>query len=114
MNSYNADITNDTRDDGSWVLDVSLYKNITFQLVGVTGTFTFEGSNDANAIIGVSDGSAASAINFTAIQAINLATGTAVTSANAAGLYKIEVFCKFIRIAGGTATKIITFRNAPF
>jgi|ERR1044072_2091103 hypothetical protein len=114
MNSTGPlDITDKARDDGSWVLDVSLWKNVTFQFVNPTGTFNFEGSNDSNAIRGVSDGSAASAINFTAIQAINLATGSATTSANAAGLFKIEVFCKFIRISGGTTDKIIVFRNAP-
>ena len=113
MKSYNSDITEDTREDGSWVLDVSLWKNITFQFVNPLGTFNFQGTNDANAIHGVSDGSAASAINFTAIQAVNLATGTAGTSANVAGLFKIEVFCKFIRISGSTADKIIVFRNAP-
>jgi hypothetical protein len=107
-------ITNDTRDDGSWVLDVSLWRNITFQFVNPSGTFNFTGSNDSNPIRGVSDGNPATAINFTAIQAINLATGSAVTTASAAGLFKIEVFCKFVRIDGGTADKIIVFRNAPF
>lgn len=114
MKSYVSDITNEPRDDGSWVLDVSNSKTITFQLVNPAGTFSFTGTNDAGAITGISAGSAASAINFTAIQAINLATGTAVTTANAAGLYKIEVFCKFIRISGSTADKIIIFRHASF
>jgi len=114
MKSNIRDITNGAREDGSWVLDVSLWKNITFQFVNPTGTFDFEGTNDSNAIRGVGDGSAASAINFTEIQAVNLATGTAVTSASAAGLFKIEVFCKFIRISGGTADKIIVYTNAPF
>lgn len=95
------------------VVDVSLYKFITLQFVEPTGTINLTGTNDSGAVEGVSTGNASTAINFTAIQATNLATGTTVTGISAAGLYQIEVGCKFIQIGGAAAaaTKLLVLQS---
>ena len=100
---------------GTYRMDVCVWKNITIQLVNPLVSIDFKGSNDGNEINGVGPGNAYSAINFTAIQAINLATGTAVTTCATAGFYKIEVFCKYIQIGGtgADADKVIIFENSP-
>lgn len=116
MKSYLRDITSDFKKaNGEYRLDVSLWKNLTIQVVNPSGTFDFKGSNDGNAILNAGPGNAYSAMNFTPIQAVNLATGATVTAAAGAGLYKIEVFCKYIQIggAGADADKVIIFENSP-
>jgi hypothetical protein len=61
----------------------------------------------------VQDGNATLAINFTAIQAKNLATGTSAGSFNAAGNYQVDVNARFLKIAGGGADvyKMILFHS---
>lgn len=116
MKSYSKDITSEFKKGGGiYRMDVSLWKNITIQFVNPSGATDFKGSNDGNEINGVGAGNAYSAINFTAIQAVNLATGATVTTGATAGLYKIEVFCKYIQIGGtgADADKVIIFENSP-
>jgi len=43
------------------------------------------------------------AINWSAIQAVNLATGTAVSSISAAGIYSVPVNTRYIKLQGGGA-----------
>lgn len=115
MLSNLLDVTTDFNANNGVKLQLSEWDTITFQFVGPSGTINITGSNDANAITGVTDGSALSSINYTAIQAINLATGTAVTSVSTAGLYKITNACKFIQFGGASAaaTKVLIFLNTP-
>lgn len=98
-------------------VDVSQWQNCTIHLSGnITGTINILGSNDAGAVQAVTDGNATSAINFTAIQATNLATGAAVTAVAAAGNFKVVVGTKFIQIGGSNAAtsgKVILFLNTP-
>lgn len=85
-------------------LDMSGWDKTTIQVVApVAAALYVYGTNDANALQGVRDGNATLATNFTAIQATNLATGSAVASFSAAGNYKVDVNARFLRVGGGGA-----------
>jgi hypothetical protein len=116
MKSYISDITAEYNANTGVKRDVSAWQNVTIQVVGPSGNITLTGTNDANAFTGISDGSAVSSGNYTAIQATNLADGTPVTSINTAGLYNIQIKTKFIQLGGGgaPATKVILFFNKPY
>jgi hypothetical protein len=90
-------------------LDVSGWDKTTIQTAGaVLGTVNIMGSNDAGATVS-SQGNASLAINFTPLQAKNLATGTMVNAIYGAGLFEVDVNAQFIRLQGvpaGTPTNI--------
>ena len=91
-------------------LDIGGYDYAIVQLVNPSGTVTFKTSNDANAQEGASDGSAVSAINFTAVQGTNLATSAAASTLAATGLMRFGYIGKFLQIDGGgtvTCDKVI-------
>lgn len=108
-NTY--DYTNKFNADSGVVIDMGGWDNVTIQLVSPSGAVSFNTSNDAGAITGVSDGGSASAANFTAIQGTNLATGSGVTSLNATGSIRFNNVGKFLQLTGSsvTATKVIAF-----
>lgn len=91
----------------SITLDMSGWDRTTVQIVPKSpagGALYIYGSNDANALQGVRDGNAQLATNFSLIQGTNLATGTAGTGiTNTAGLTKIDINARFLRIQGGGA-----------
>lgn len=88
----------------SITLDMSGWDKTTFQVLApVAGTFFVYGSNNSGAVQGVTQGNAELATNFSTIQATKLSDGTAVTSVNAAGLYKVDVNAQFLRLQGGGA-----------
>lgn len=91
--------------------DVSGYDKLTIQVSGtMLGTAYIYGTIDSGASQGVNQGNAALAINYTPIQATNLATGSAVTSITSAGMYTVNASNQqFVRIQGnpaGTPTNI--------
>ena len=91
--------------------DVSGYDKLTIQVSGaMLGTAYIYGTIDSGASQGNNQGNAALAINYTPIQATNLATGSAVTSITAAGMYTVDASNQqFVRIQGnpaGTPTNI--------
>lgn len=90
-------------------LDLSGWDTAVVQLVSPSGAINFLSSNDGGQVTGVSDGNATSAINFTAVQGTNLATGSAATSGSASGLWKISGFGRYIQLSGSsiTATKVL-------
>lgn len=82
-------------------LDMSGWDKTTIHVVApVSGVIYPYASNDGNAFQGVRYGNAQLAINFQPIQVTNLATGSAVSSISAAGLYKAEVNAQFLRLQG--------------
>ena len=91
------------------VLDVSSFDYIVVQFVAPTGTINVQSTNDGGAVLGITSGSAALAINFTAVQATKLADGTSVTAVVAAGLYKLSVTGKYVSFGGtaAAASKVI-------
>ena len=85
--------------------DLSGWDKVDIQVVApVTGSLYVYGSNDADAVTGVQMGNASLAINFTPIQATNLATGAATNVITAAGNYKVDVNAQFLRLQGNPTT----------
>lgn len=94
------DVTADINADGRAIVETGGWDYATVQLVSPTSTATFATSNDAGAITGVSDGSAASAINFIDTQGTNVNSGSAVTTLAASGIVKFANIGQFLRIMG--------------
>lgn len=84
--------------------DMSGWDKTTIQVVGpISGVVFIYGTDDAGARTGVTQGDAELALNFTPIQATNLATGAATNSIAAAGLFKVDVNAQFLRLQGNPA-----------
>lgn len=101
----------------SVTIDIANYEHLTIDIAGITGTINTEGTNDGGGITGVTDGNATSATNFTAVQVIPLATGTATTTISANGLYRLSpISMRYLRLsgAGSAVTKLIVIANKPF
>lgn len=98
------DVTADFNSTNDVKLDIGGWDYAIVQVVNPSGTVDFKTSNDANAIEGASDGSGVSAINFTAVNGVNLATGSGVTSLAASGLVRFGYIGKFLQISGSTVT----------
>lgn len=116
MISRILDVTTEFNANNGVKLDLSLWESATFNFVTPTGTINITGTDDAGAIEGVTDGNALTSTNYTTIQAINLASGTAVTSVAASGNYKVTIGPKFIQFGGASAaaTKVLVFCTKPY
>lgn len=117
MISYTEDLTSKFNANNQATVDVSGWETASFHFVGPSGTISITGSNDSGAVTGVTEGNAMLADNFDTIQAVNLASGTAVTSVATADIYRITpVSCKYIRLGGASAqaTKVIMFLSKPY
>jgi len=90
-------------------IDVSGYDYVVAQFVTPSGTISITSTNDSGDVIGVTDGNANLAANFTTVYASKLSTNTAVTAVDAAGLYKINVAGRYLKFSGASAaaTKVI-------
>jgi hypothetical protein len=90
-------------------LDMSGWDKTTVQTSGaVLGTINIQGSNDGGANAS-NQGDAQLAINFTPIQAKNLATGSMVNAIYGAGLFEIDINAQYLRLQGapaGTPTNV--------
>lgn len=91
-------------------LDLSGWDKTTVQASGaVLGTINIMASNDSGAQEQTTQGNASLAINFTPVQAKNLATGTMVNAIYGAGLFEVDVNAQFLRLQGtpaGTPTNV--------
>lgn len=103
------DVTADFNDGSSATLDVGGWDYSVVQLVNPSGTVNFTTSNDSGAITGISDGNAASALNFIAASGIVIASAAAASTLAAAGLIRFTGIGMFLRISGTavTADKVI-------
>ncbi|OYY99564.1 MAG: hypothetical protein B7Y37_13820 [Sphingobacteriia bacterium 28-36-52] len=98
------DLTTDYNNGKLATIEIGGYDYAIVQLVNPSAAVTFKTSNDANAIEGASDGNASTAINFTDVQGINLASGSGATSLAATGLIRFNYIGRFLRLDGaGTA-----------
>lgn len=98
------DLTNQFNTVYNITEDMSGWDKTTVQVVTpMSGVIFIYGSNDGNGLQGVRQGNASLAINFTPIQATNLATGAAVTSISAAGNYEVDINAQFLRLQGNPA-----------
>ncbi len=100
------DITADLNNNSIAQLDIGGWDYAVVQLVTPTGTFTFNTTNDAADVTGVSDGSAISATNWIATQGTNLNSGSGVTTLNASGLVRFEKVGQFLQIIGTAAATV--------
>lgn len=107
MISQYLDLTADFNADGLATIDVGEWDYIVVQLVAPVGTTTFNTSNDSGAVQGVTDGNAASATNFLAVQGTNLTNGSAITTIAAAGIIKFTVIGKYFQLSGTSAGKVL-------
>ena len=94
------DVTADINADGRAVVECGGWDFAMVQLVSPTATATFETTIDAGAITGVSDGSAASATNYIAVQGTNVNSGSGVTTLAASGIVKLTNLGQFLRVIG--------------
>ena len=84
-------------------LDMSGWDKTTIGVSGaVLGTVNIMGSNDGGANA-TSQGDATVAINFTPLQAKNLATGSMVNAIYGAGLFEVDVNAQYLRLQGAPA-----------
>lgn len=89
-------------------LDVSGWDTVTIQAVApVAAPIYIYGTIDNGMSLGQSipagNYGAQLAINWTGVQAVNLATGAAVSSISAAGMYSVPVNSQFLKLQGGGA-----------
>lgn len=89
-------------------LDVSGWDTVTFQAVAPVASAIFiYGSLDNGMSLGQSipagNYGAQLAINWTGVQAVNLASGASVSSISAAGMYSVTVNNQFLKLQGGGA-----------
>lgn len=104
------DATADFNLNGVKNIDMSGWDTCVIQLVTPVAGISFLSSNDDGSITGQVQGGPLSALNFTAVQAVNLATGVAATSGAATGLWKISGAGRFIQLLGATtAAKILVY-----
>lgn len=103
--------------NNKFVMDVSGWQTMSVHFTAPTGTIEIEGSNDSGAVEGVSDGNAITSEigTYEDIEATLLADGSQVTTVAAAGIYKIDIACKYVRFGGAAAAaaKVIVFLNTP-
>lgn len=99
-------------------MDMSGWDKTTVQVVApISGSLYVYASNDGDQVTGVQQGNAELAINFTPIQATNLATGTATNVISAAGNYSVPINAQFLRLQGSPAAagtnvyKILLFNS---
>lgn len=93
-------------------LDVSGWDKITFHAIGTVAAPVYVyGTNNPGDLQGVRDGDATLATDWSAIQATNLATGTAVTSFSAPGLYTVNVNAQFVKLVGADIYRLLAFNT---
>lgn len=96
------DVTSDINADGRATVDVGSWDKVVVQLITPSATASFTQTTDAGGVTGVSDGSAASALNFTTLSGLLVSDGSAASSIAAGAGNSIEFtrFGTFIRIMG--------------
>lgn len=106
VSSY-IDATDKFNAAGAFVQDVGEWDWVTVQLVTPAASVTFNSTNDAGAITGVSDGSPASTANWIAVQGTNLNSGSGSTTLAVSGMIRFAVIGKYLQLSGTTAVKVL-------
>lgn len=107
--AYSNDLTQEYKQNVYHInLEVAGWDTTTFQVLApVAATLYIYGSlNDGmpqGSVLPSGNYGAQLAIDWSAVQAVNLATGSAVSSISAAGLYSVPVNTRFLRLGGGGA-----------
>lgn len=97
------DVTSDIAADGRCTVDVGGFDYFIVQLITINTTANFQHTIDSGDVLGVSEGSAASAANFVTLQGTDLSSGTGVTSlaGGAGGIVRFSYAGRYFRITGG-------------
>lgn len=82
----------------TYVGDFSGWDVATVQIVSPSGTMSFNTTNDNGSTIGVLPPTPVVPANWTAVQGVNVGTGTSVTSVAATAMVKFVNFGKFFQI----------------
>ena len=107
--TYSNDLTNQYKENIYHIeLDVSNWDTANFQVIApVANTLYIYGTLDngmpQGQLLPSGNYGAELAINWSAIQAVNLATGSAVSTIAAAGIFSVPVNTRFIKLGGGGA-----------
>lgn len=102
--NHTIDSTSDFNTNGKVNIDTNGWDTANVQIQTPSGTINFNGSNDANAITGISDGNARTAINWQAAQGVNTANGLSVTSTASNGIFKFSYPSRFLQFIGSSVT----------
>lgn len=100
-NQFNNGVGSNT---GLLQIDTSGWDYVIVHFVNMTGSTTFQGSNDGGAIQGETQGNATSATNWVSVQGVNQTTGSAGTSAATNTIYKFSSVCRYLQFDGTAAT----------
>lgn len=111
MLSANVDYTVEFNANGKINLDISGWDVVDMHIITPTGTITFNGTNDAGAIQGVTDGNPVTATNWGTVQGVNQSSGSAATTTGSSGIFKFTFPSRFLQFtgAGVTVAKIIGY-----
>lgn len=116
---YTNDLTQQYKDNIYHIeLDVSNWDTVTIQAVDPVAApifiyGTLDNGMPQGSLLPSGNYGAELAINWTGVQAVNLASGAAVSSISAAGLYAVPVNTQFLKLQGGGADvyRLIQFNN---
>lgn len=104
MSYHSGDYSRDMNSVYKVTLDMSGWDRTTIQVIApVTGALYVYGTNYDGNSVAMQDGNASLAAATTPIQVTNLATGSAVSSITAAGLYKADINAQYLRLQGNPA-----------
>lgn len=97
------DLTATLNASNAVVIELSNYDYAVIQAVNPSGTINLTATNDSGAVQGTTDGNFKTATNFQTVQATKLADGTDVTAIAEAGLFRVGVVGRFLKIGGASA-----------
>ena len=96
-NQFNTGIGSNT---GLLQIDTSGFDYTIVHFINMTGSTTFQGSNDGGAIQGDTEGNPTSATNWVSVQGVNQTTGAAGTSAASNTIYKFSSVARYLQFDG--------------
>lgn len=109
-----VDLTNAfNQGNGSVTIDVGGWNYVVAHIIANTAAVNFKASNDGGAVQGSVDESPQAAINFVAIQGVNLTTGVAAgtigATAGVGSMFSFGVVGKYLQFSGtiNTVSKLL-------
>lgn len=103
------DLTAQLNAENEAIVEVGNWDYAVIQAVSPTGTLNITATLDSGAVQGTTDGNWVDSTNYVTVQATKLADGTAVTAIAAAGLFRVAVVGRYLKIGGASAaaTKLL-------
>jgi hypothetical protein len=104
MLAQTLDLTTSFNTDGKVNIDTNGWDYVSAQINTPSGTIQFNGTDDANAITGISDGNARTAINWQGVQGVNTSNGLSSASTGGNGIFKFNSPSRFLQFIGSSVT----------